>query len=82
MKFFIFAVAWTKPNPWSIILIFYTGKKRNNNIFKPMRLSNLLMEVLQTTQKYRTPNEIRSLMAEYKKKLKVNFQFEQLFNWN
>ena len=40
-----------------------------------MKLSPLLMEVLGTTQKYMTTNELKALMGVYVKKLLVSLQF-------
>ena len=50
-----------------------TGKKRNDNIMKPMQLSSQLMAVLGTTERYLTANEIRTKMGAFKEKLQVSF---------
>ena len=47
------------------------GRKRNDNIFKPVRVSSQLMEVFDTTVRYQEPNEVRAMLAKYKKKLAV-----------
>ena len=51
------------------------GKKKNSNITVPKRLSDQLMNVLGTDQKFLTYNDIRKLLTKYKmeKKLKVLF---------
>ena len=51
------------------------GKKKNSNITVPKRLSDQLMNVLGTDQKFLTYNDIRKLLTKYKmeKKLKVIF---------
>ena len=49
------------------------GRKRNDNILKPVKLSTQMMEVFGSTGRYQEPNEVRSMLATatYKKKWTV-----------
>jgi len=47
------------------------GRKKNENIFKPVRLSSQMMEVFKTAAKYQEPNEVRAMLAIYKKNLQA-----------
>ena len=51
-----------------------SGRKKNENIFKPVKLSGPMMEVFETSAKYQEPNDVRKLLAKYKKKLQVFFK--------
>ena len=59
----------TRGNP---LFIFFLVRKKNDNITKPMRLSQQLMEVLGTGQRYLTANEVRKLVGAYAKRLLVS----------
>ena len=51
------------------------GRRRNENIYKPVKLSNEMVEVFQAAVHYHPPNDVRSLLAKYKKKLLVTKTF-------
>ena len=55
------------------------GRKKNENIFKPVRLSSQMMEVFKTAAKYQEPNEVRAMLAIYKKNLQVFINIEQVY---
>ena len=63
---------------WSFHIYFMfpqnSGRKKNENIFKPVKLSGPMMEVFETNAKYQEPNDVRKLLAKYKKKLQVFFK--------
>jgi len=46
-------------------------RKRNDNILKPVKLSTQMMEVFGSTVRYQEPNEVRRMLASYKKHLEV-----------
>ena len=49
----------------------HIGRRKNSNISAPKKLSDQLMEVLRTDQKFLTYNDIRTLLAKYKKENKL-----------
>jgi hypothetical protein len=51
------------------------GRKRNDNILKPVKLST---QVIGSTGRFQEPNEVRSMLAKYKKKLMVCKKDEHL----
>ena len=55
------------------------GRKKNENIFKPVRLSSQMMDVFKTTAKYQEPNKVRAMLATYKKNLQVCINMKQAY---